>query len=161
MFINRKIGSALTNLALACPSRDEVEIFLPPSASQSNGERTRETPSNHRSRKILDSVTFLPRKSLYLFGGALAPHSECKCDFKVRVGMKKMGGGSKSEFLCELVIGETGDVRMPHLFEHLCGIPQSSLGRIQSGYIGCNTGNGEELSSSQRQLGQATCLAAA
>ena len=26
------------------------------------------------------------------------------------------------------------------------------------GYVGCNTGNGEKLSSSQAQLGQATCL---
>ena len=32
---------------------------------------------------------------------------------------------------------------------------------IQSGYIGCNTGNGEKLSSSQAQVGQATCLAVA
>ena len=30
---------------------------------------------------------------------------------------------------------------------------------LQRGYIGCNTGNGEKLSSSQAQLGQATCLA--
>ena len=32
---------------------------------------------------------------------------------------------------------------------------------VQSGYIGCNTGNGEKLISSQAQLGQATCLAIA
>ena len=30
---------------------------------------------------------------------------------------------------------------------------------LQSGYIGCNTGNGKKLSSNQAQLGQATCLA--
>ena len=32
---------------------------------------------------------------------------------------------------------------------------------LQSGYIGCNTGNREKLSSRQAQLGQATCLAVA
>ena len=32
---------------------------------------------------------------------------------------------------------------------------------VQSGYIGCNTGNGKKLSSSQSQLGQETCLAVA
>ena len=30
---------------------------------------------------------------------------------------------------------------------------------VQSGYIGCNTGNGKKLSSSQAQQGQGTCLA--
>ena len=32
---------------------------------------------------------------------------------------------------------------------------------VRSGYFGCNTGNGKKLSSSQVQLGQATCLAVA
>ena len=30
---------------------------------------------------------------------------------------------------------------------------------VQSGYMGCNTGNGKKISSSQAQLGQATCWA--
>ena len=32
---------------------------------------------------------------------------------------------------------------------------------VRSGYFGCNTGNGKKLSSSQVQLGQATCFAVA
>ena len=36
-----------------------------------------------------------------------------------------------------------------------------ALPALQSGYVGCNAGNGEKLSSSQAQLGQATCLAVA
>ena len=35
------------------------------------------------------------------------------------------------------------------------------LAYLLCGHIGCNTGNGKKLSSSQAQLGQATCLAAA
>ena len=34
----------------------------------------------------------------------------------------------------------------------------SLIHSVQSGYIGCNTGNGKKLNSSQTQLGQATCL---
>ena len=42
------------------------------------------------------------------------------------------------------------------------GLRSSSyMSQLQSAYIGCNTGNREKLSSSQAQLGQATCLAVA